>query len=90
MGYEVVKNKTEDETIKVNYCNNNLTDTDSIEEQHFGLPIQKKNYPSCYQYNVLIMLAKRLIKEEKQSADTFANRLHLDRKFANRIFNFEE
>ena len=87
MVYEVVKNKTEDETIKVNYCNDDLTDTDTIEGEHFGLPVRKKNYPSCYQYNVLIMLAKRLIKEE---ADNFVHRMHLDRNFAKRIISFEE
>ena len=87
MVYEVVKNRTEDETIKVNYCNDDLTDPDTIEGNHFGLPIHKRNYPSCYQYNVLIMLAKRLIKEE---AGNFANRMHLDRNFAKRIISFEE
>ena len=89
MSYEVVKNKIEDETIEVNYCNDDLTRVDTIEDKYFGLPVHKKNYPSCYQYNVLIMLAKRLIKEEKESADKFS-RLHLDRKFAERIFSSEE
>ena len=79
MAHEV-KSRIEDETIKVNY---DLADTDSIEGKHFGVPIYKREYPSCYQYNVLIMLAKRLIKEE----NNFVNRLHLDRKFAERIFN---
>lgn len=78
MVYEV-KNRIEDETIKVNYCNNDLAGTDTIEGRHFGLPIYKKNYPSCYQYNVIIMLAKRLIKED--------NRLRLDKKFVQRVFS---
>ena len=81
MAYEVVKNKTEDETIKVNYCNDDLTKADTIEGSHFGLPIYKKHYPSCYQYNVLIMLAKRLIKEENK----FSNRFHLDKKLLEKI-----
>ena len=34
------------------------------EETYFNIPIYKKNYPSCYQYNVLIMLAKRLLNDE--------------------------
>ena len=95
MVYEVIKNRVDDETIKVSYCNDDLIDADTIEGEHFGLPVYKKNYPSCYQYNVIIMLAKRLLKEEKkqeekkQNADRFANRLHLNRRFAERIFNSE-
>ncbi len=87
MLHQVVKNKVEDETIKVNYCNNDLVDADIIEGEHFGLPIYKKKYPSCYQYNVLIMLAKRLLNEDKEKACQFANRLHLDRAFAKRILS---
>lgn len=35
-------------------------------ENTYNIQNQKKVYPSCYQYNVLIMLAKRLIKEEQE------------------------
>ena len=80
MMHEIVKNK-------IDNSNEELIYTDTIEGKHFGVPIHKKNYPSCYQYNVLIMLAKRLIKED---ADKFANRLHLDKKFAEKIFNSEK
>ena len=80
MMHEIVKNKIDNSTEELIY-------TDTIEGKHFGVPIHKKNYPSCYQYNVLIMLAKRLIKED---ADKFANRLHLDKKFAEKIFNSEK
>lgn len=52
MPYQVIKNKVE-----------NI----NPEEKYFDIPIYKKEYPSCYQYNVLIMLAKRLIKEEEQT-----------------------
>ena len=89
MPYEVVKNRIEDETIRVDYCNDNLADTNTLAGEHFGLPVYRRNYPSCYQYNVTIMLAKRLLKQDKQNADKFANRLHLDRRFAERIFNSE-
>ena len=75
MTYEVIKSKIE-----------NI----NIEEKYFDIPIHKKDYPSCYQYNVLIMLAKRLIKEEKARNSIFSNRLHLDRKFVKRIFSSEE
>ena len=64
MVYEVIKNRI---------------DNGDIAEKHFGIPIQKRSYPSCYQYNVLIMLAKRLIKED--------NRLRLDKKFVQRVFS---
>ena len=60
--------------------------TPEVIGEHFGLPVYKKTYPSCYRYNVLVMLAKRLIKEEKE-AD---NRLHLDRKIVKRIFSHEK
>ena len=78
MVHEIVKNKTEAETIEVNYYNNDLASKDSIEGKHFDIPIHKRDYPSCYQYNVTIMLAKRLIKED--------NRFHLDKKLLKRIF----
>ncbi len=90
MPYEVVKNRIKDETIKVNYCNDDLTFIDIIEGSHFGIPVHKRNAPSCYQYNVLIMLAKRLIKEDEQRTNIFTNRLHLDRKFAKKILSFDE
>ena len=80
MTCEVIKNK-------INNSNDDFIHTDTIEGSHFGLPIHKKNYPSCYQYNVIIMLAKRLLKEE---ADMFANRLHLDRKLTERIISSEK
>ena len=79
MSSEIVKNKT------VDYYNSDLIETDIIEGEHFGLPIHKKNYPSCYRYNVLVMLAKRLIREE----NNFANRLCLDKQFVKRILTFD-
>jgi hypothetical protein len=90
MVYEVVKNRVEDEAIEANYCNDDLTFIDTIEGNHFGIPVHKRNAPSCYQYNVLIMLAKRLIKEDEQRTNIFTNRLHLDRKLTKRIFSSEE
>ncbi|OGI10273.1 MAG: hypothetical protein A3I68_07740 [Candidatus Melainabacteria bacterium RIFCSPLOWO2_02_FULL_35_15] len=63
MPYQVIKNKVE-----------NI----NPEEKYFDIPVYKKKYPSCYQYNVLIMLAKRLIKQD-------ANRMYLDKKFSERI-----
>ncbi len=90
MVHEIVKNRIEDETIKVHYCNNDLASTDTIEGKHFGVPIHKKDYPGCYQYNVLIMLAKRLLKEDEEKTNLFANRLYLDKKLLKKMFTSEE
>lgn len=38
----------------------------SEEEKYFNVKVQKREYPSCYQYNVLIMLAKRLLNQKKE------------------------
>lgn len=50
---------------------------------------EEKVYPSSYQYNVLIMLAKRLIKEEneREAVNACVNRWNLDRKFVRRIIS---
>ena len=68
--------------------------SDEVEnEMHFNVPVKKQNkaYPSCYQYNILVMLAKRLIEEEQEKQRKIFNpcisRWHLDRKLANRIVN---
>ncbi|MBI2995269.1 MAG: hypothetical protein HYY52_00965 [Candidatus Melainabacteria bacterium] len=39
-------------------------DCTHYDEKYFDIPIKKKNYPSCYNYNLLIMLAKKLIKQD--------------------------
>lgn len=60
---------------------------DTNQNKHFNLPVQERKYPSCYQYNVLIMLAKRLIKEEEMEDKTKScpNRSFLERRLAKRI-----
>lgn len=55
MSYQITKNEIN-------------TGTGSIDE-YFNIKIQNKKYPSCYQYNVLIMLAKRLIREEQEQVN---------------------
>lgn len=45
--------------ISESFCDHNS-------EQYFGIKIRNKQYPSCYRYNILVMLAKRLLNEEKQ------------------------
>ena len=44
---------------------NKLVKNIQPEDRYFNIKIQNKEYPSCYHYNVLVMLAKRLIKEEE-------------------------
>ena len=61
-------------------------------ELHFNVPIKKHNelYPSCYHYNILVMLAKRLVKEEQEKdkrINPCFNRWHLDKKFAQKVIN---
>ena len=74
-----------------NKCSCNNTDgslnTNSQAEEYFDIKIQKKYYPSCYQYNVLIMLAKKLIKQEKENSTTCNDRVILDEKLASRIIS---
>lgn len=54
-------------------------------DTHFDVEIVQKNYPSCYRYNVLIMLAKRLIKKQEEKEYICKNRWCLDKKLAARI-----
>lgn len=71
MTFEVVKNQ-------INDTNNH--------EKYFNVDVQNKKYPSCYQYNILIMLAKRLIKREQETMiNACKNRAFLDRKLAEKI-----
>ena len=60
---------------------NNETDT------NYTLGLQDKRYPSSYQYNVLIMLAKRLIREQEAKESVIKNRMLLDQKLAMRIIS---
>ena len=61
------------------------------QDKYFNVKIQNKNYPSCYQYNVLIMLAKRLIKEENEKIEEQKtplksnHRFLLDKKLIERV-----
>jgi hypothetical protein len=47
--------------------------------------IQNRNYPSCYRYNVLIMLAKRLVNESNTEGIYCQNKSGFDRKPLKRI-----
>ncbi len=63
MSYSVIENKP-------------INNTQS-EDRYFNIKIQNKEYPSCYHYNVLVMLAKRLIQEdENENNDKAKSRLH--------------
>ena len=39
----------------------------SAYEEYFNVKVQNKKYPSCYHYNILVMLAKRLVKEDQEN-----------------------
>ena len=60
---------------------NILQPTEEINGNHFGIPVRNKVYPSCYRYNIIIMLAKRLLKKELQTE----NKKELFKKLIERI-----
>lgn len=80
MGYLITKSKTQindfDSNTEVSEnsscpnCKTNRKRFDNFdnaeESKYFNVRIKKKDYPSCYQYNVLVMLAKRLLREEQE------------------------
>lgn len=59
----------------------------SKKECHLNVfPREKKViFPSCYHYNILIMLAKRLIEKDRQKELLCKSRLSLDKKLTKRI-----
>ena len=62
MVYEVVKSLSDNEAV---------SDLEAGEDKFFDVIVKNKHYPSCYQYNVLIMLAKRLISEDDRKEDSY-------------------
>ena len=58
-----------------------------VENTYFNIKVQNKKYPSCYQYNLLIMLAKRLLKDETQRESNFTKKWCLDKKTNKEIVN---
>ncbi len=72
------------------FNNEEIAFEEEPEDKFFDVIIKNKHYPSCYQYNVLIMLAKRLINEENRKEEVskaWRNRPTLDRKLVERIAN---
>lgn len=66
MTYSIVKTRPKDiETITVDYRNiyTEFESESPESEEYFNLKIRNKNYPSYYQYNLLVMLAKKLIED---------------------------
>lgn len=70
MAYEVIKNSIYDNTESSFLFEKHFLDYEVKQEyrphkpnseRYFNLSIEKKDYPSCYHYNVLIHAAKRLI-----------------------------
>ena len=85
MPYQITTDN-EQATININYPDSG-NEIDCYNDNHFGIPIKNKNYPSCYRYNVLIMLAKRLLKEDSLKDKINKNRFGLDKKLINRILD---
>ena len=65
MAYEIIKN-SDQATINIDYPDSYNEVNFYTKDRHFGIPIKNRNYPSCYRYNVVIMLAKKLIKEDTE------------------------
>lgn len=57
----------------------------NTQEEYFNLKVQNKKYPSCYHYNILVMLAKRLVKQDQNKVNVCQNRWRLNRKLVERI-----
>ena len=71
----------------ITYMENTLVktcigNTGQQSEKYFDIEIRKKKYPSCYQYNILVMLAKRLITETDKKCNY---RWELDKTLAEKI-----
>lgn len=64
-----------------------ITSPSDVTDRYFDIEIKSKKYPSCYRYNVLIMLAKRLIKEEENKPNILKNRRDLELKLAQKIIS---
>ena len=61
------------------------TACENSNSEYFDIKIKNKKYPSCYRYNVLIMLAKRLIANDKQIEEL--NRQELNNKLVRKIID---
>ena len=73
MGHELIISETD---------NNNTKDFNlSQEDNYFDVKVKNKSYPSCYQYNILIMLAKRLIKTEQENQNACKNKSYFHKRF---------
>ncbi len=67
----------------ITYMSYQVIENKLNEERYFNVKIRNKEYPSCYHYNVLVMLAKRLIKEEE--SNKAKERLYWDKSMAKHI-----
>lgn len=64
-----------------------INGTTNVDDRYFDIEIRNRKFPSCYSYNVLIMLAKRLIKEEENKVNILKNRRELELKLVERIIS---
>lgn len=100
MSYNLVKSNIEPSSESINdtfdrvfnsrfNCPNtdSQNENDFAGEKYFNLRIKNKNYPSCYQYNVLIMLAKRLISENQEPETDYEYQEALTKKLVAKIID---
>lgn len=73
MAYEVIKSRINDNTQSDFLFEKDFLDYEIQEEyrpykngeKYFNLNIEKKDYPSCYHQNVLVLAAKKLIERDQ-------------------------
>ena len=75
MAYEVIKSRIYDNTESNFLFEKDFLDYEILEEcrpykkngeKYFNLNIEKKDYPSCYHQNVLVLAAKKLIEKDEK------------------------
>lgn len=74
MAYEVIKSRAYDNTERDFLFEKDFLDYEIQEEyrpnkinseKYFNLNIEKKDYPSCYHQNVLVLAAKKLLERDE-------------------------
>ena len=63
------------------------TDVNIEEDKYFNIIVKNKKYPSCYHYNILIMLAKRLVEKDDEILNPCKYRSYFERRLNKNIVN---
>ena len=56
-------------------------------DKYFNITLKKRSYPSCYHYNILIMLTKRLINKESERVNSCMQKVNIQKHFNKNIIN---